>query len=245
MICKDCKTRNFMCETCMDIWRLTNNEINYEYDPRSVGDSTGLRFGVELELTGIIHPGLAKLICKEVAQVHGDSSVDGIEIVSDIINFEWYKNNKEKMESMPNMGQFGYSSRSAGMHVHVTKPGNQVIYDILTFFFTYPEFIFKFSKRSRRAFNQWAYMKPLSWLEQRGMSAISWVDKGNACSVRSQTLEFRLFRSTTNAKQFHANIQFSTALVQAGGKITTPEELLRFAETTDGYNELVEVLSAM
>jgi hypothetical protein len=157
-----------------------------------------------------------QIYCKE------DASIDGFEIITQPMTFEYQKQFgwRNILKQVHENGGRGYDSGKCGIHVHVTKEAYSPIlwWKVLLFTDNCRSYIQRFAQRNgnyryckyESSYNYGGYNSkkdtyPYSAEENRYV-AINFSD-------RHPTVEFRIFRSTTQHERFWASIEFVHALI--------------------------------
>lgn len=199
-----------------------------------------LYLGVELEIdegdnkeemVESIHEDMDWIYCKE------DSSLDdGIELVTHPCTLDFHLNNGygEKFKELISNGWRGHDTTTCGLHCHVNRKylGETLSERELTIAKImlvmdrlWDNGLVKFTRRTDAQLERWAKR---CYMEENGEDfhdfteekiiekASSYRDRGRyfALNLRnSNTIEFRLFRSTLNITTFNATLQFVSNLV--------------------------------
>ena len=177
---------------------------------------------------------------------------DGAELISKPIDREYLKktNLKSLLKSLHRIGCRSYESGECGIHIHVNKTllintyGNQERLDLAIFQFLkqYADFLKAFSKRSDDSLNRYAQLPSRTdntrWLKGERYRAI------NTCP--SETIEFRLYRGTTDYNRTYASILLSLAihdyLLYLGTNSTSNISLGRFLSSCLEYQFLTDYI---
>ena len=178
--------------------------------------------------------GGSTLYCKS------DSSLSsGFEIVSHPLSLKKHKKSKvwrDVMSLCRNDHAYSYKGDECGIHVHVGKQAlsNRDWWKLIMFFEHNKRILRKFSQRSMRRLNQWAKItetknhiknsikrennndiyKSIIYCCKNDIPPSSANGRYSAINVMNITVEFRLFRGTTNIDRFLNTIGFVDAIVE-------------------------------
>ena len=236
----------YYCDDCYEEHEdEENGELNsYNYKPQLKIYKTGnekekdLYIGFELETeqgsSSTSRDTMCKLLNKEINKddtfiyFKTDSSLNyGIEVVSHAFTWEYYKENKQKLEKMLKiLSENGYRSHdtsTCGLHVHInkkffgntTEEQNTNIDKLILFFEYFKDQIKIFSRR-----NDFHYCNFLS--DKKGIT-----EKKAICNLEkiknikystdryvtvnienSNTVEIRVFKGTLKPESFFASLEF-------------------------------------
>ena len=207
--CEDCY--NSECNVC-------NNLHNYCYKPDSIFFGGGDKFfGIELECSfddnydavEYIHNNYNFLYCKE------DSSVDGIEIVSHPMSYDFIKNNYVKAIEKVTDDYNGRGHNIGGMHVHINR--GQFIddehfskfYDLFNADIKFLEIIAQRSISDWGKINSYDGTKKLTdQVNYNGVGRYSAINLQNR-----ETIEIRIFNSNLRPDRILKNILFIIAMI--------------------------------
>lgn len=158
-----------------------------------------------------------------------DSSVNGFEIISQPMSIKYIKENESKFkkvfEYLTSQGYKSHDTNCCGLHIHVTRPSDEVIDRILFIMETYKNELIQFSRRANGNLNQWSQflsdysgkheqMKSLEFLKQvKNENSGTRYMALNLCN--NKTIEFRIFRGTLRFETYMASIELVYNLVSA------------------------------
>ena len=158
-----------------------------------------------------------------------DSSVNGFEIISQPMSIKFIKENESKFKKvfdyLTSQGYKSHDTNCCGLHIHVTRPTDEVIDRILFIMETYKNELIQFSRRTNGNLSQWSQflsdysgkheqMKSLEFLKQvKNENSSTRYMALNLCN--SKTIEFRIFRGTLRFETYMASIELVYNLVSA------------------------------
>ena len=186
----------------------------------------------------------------------GSLGVNGIEMIFQPMSYAYIKENQEKLfRALSTIDSTGYSSHDAGtcgFHIHVsrTEINNDILDRVLMIFENFKNELIAFSRRNEEQMRWCKFMctttratslNKESFEHARRYGAIN----GHGYVINNQnshTVEFRLFRGTTNKRTFMAAIQLVDNIVSIAQKRATIEGLtwLDIINYNEEYTELKE-----
>ena len=192
--------------------------------------------GIELE----VEPKMDYEICAEdtidnlgdKAYCKSDSSVNGYEIVTHPVTYEYAKSMswRDTLKQMRKRGTTSYKSGRCGVHIHVNKLAlNKFQWaSVIMFVDMYKREVKAISQRTTATLDRWSKIRGLrNYFEPtRANKSNTLVDLINYGRMRSsdrysaintqphRTVEFRLFRGTTKYESFIAYIEFVDCLTE-------------------------------
>ena len=190
----------------------------------------GIYFGLEIESEAREYEDLNSIasevrngIGKDKVHFEEDGSLDnGFETITEPMSYEFMKNNRivEGITSLLDCNGM-YASERCGLHIHITRTEevDRKIPKILSFLESNKEDIIIFSRRDEDSFHEWcefytdehtltAYEAERICLRPQG--------RRHMCInlTNSNTIEFRCFAGTLNAKTIYGCIEFILALLE-------------------------------
>ena len=219
---------------------ISNNGQGYSKvgtdDYRYQRDTQIKYLGIELE----VEPKIDYSNCAEStidnlgdkAYCKSDSSVQGYEIVTHPVTYEYAKSMswRDTLNKMRNRGTTSYKSGRCGVHIHVNKLAlNKFQWaSVIMFIDMYKRKVKAISQRTTATLDRWSkirgirhYFSPTS--ANRSNSLVDLIKYGRLHSserysaintMPNHTVEFRLFRGTTKYESFIAYIEFVDCLTE-------------------------------
>lgn len=198
---------------------------------RTSDDKDGERmFGIELEVAidedtaEGVHNIMNDKQEYERVIVEYDGSVDGYEIVSQPMTYSYIKANEDKWsELLKYLRQNGGKSHDAGtcgLHIHVSRPDEDIVNRVIMLMEIFKEELFKFSRRTREQVNSWS--KFLTDIDEN-IEVLTYkvIDEKKNCNryvalntTNNRTIEFRLWRGTLNDDTFFATLELVKNIVE-------------------------------
>ena len=194
----------------------------------------------------------------ELVKFENDGSLgaNGIEMIFQPMSYAYIKENQEKifraLEAIDNTGYSSHDAGTCGFHIHVsrTEINNDILDRVLMIFENFKNELIAFSRRNEEQMRWCKFMcttthatslNKASFEQARRYGSIN----GHGYVINNQnshTVEFRLFRGTTNKRTFMAAIQLVDNIVSIAQKRATIEGLtwLDIINYNEEYTELKE-----
>ena len=237
-----------LCPTCYEQRNndTKNKRLSYHgfsnwqkhYGADENENNTKRFYGVELEIDTQEDYTTEKVneICKKINNkinsiCEGDGSLNrqtGIEIITHPSTlkyyYEHYDDFNDTFKMLIDNGYLSHDLTQCGLHIHCTRPSDDVIDKILVVMEHYKSEILKFS---RRVNSQMHYCKFLSDYNNNKDSeffkALYYIKKDTTKNIdrymalnltNSKTIEFRIFRGTLNTNTFYSCLEFVKNIVE-------------------------------
>jgi formylmethanofuran dehydrogenase subunit E len=218
---------DYYCDGCCPCELL--HDSDYQPDlcfHKSTKDKrTKLYFGTEIELEEGCIESLSNYI-SDFFYLKEDASLDsGCETVTHPFTWNWYMENKNLFkEYFKKVQAYDFEAKcNCGMHVHLSKRAfsTKRLRNLLLLFYNNPEFIFSISGRKyESSLDEWAkldFPEDIDNLCKGGHDG-----KYRAVNLNNyDTVEIRVFGSTTDFEEFDFKISFVKAAFDFCGKTST------------------------
>jgi hypothetical protein len=186
-------------------------------------------------------------------EIGGDCSIEpddgdeGVEIKFHPSTFQWWCANKEEIKALLNTdGFYTGNEYRCGMHIHLNRCVTSAhLFRILRVFYTNLDFMFYFSDRDTKQWDEWSSADPDDLTDyEDAMNDDGIFNHASLIDLsHTNTIEFRGFAGTDCVDKFYANLQLVEAiriLTQTGD--VTIQEVYDFANSDPMFSELaVEV----
>lgn len=211
---------NYYCEDC---WRGSPESVimDYNYTPCFPNYGEERRFGVEIEVEGgrCLASDMRAAFDDDIYMKNDGSLDSGFEIITmpflfeDILRIASSVGNKAQ-----SLGLRG-DNDTCGIHVHVSRAGianiDETIAKLLLLFSIHSDEVERFARRDCK---QWAAISKKSKIEFEDDSKSGFRCEKNAryraINLQpSKTIEFRIFKGTTNGDTIKAILQFVNAVI--------------------------------
>lgn len=194
----------------------------------------------------------------ELVKFENDGSLgaNGIEMIFQPMSYKYIIESQEKLfRALKTVDTTGYSSHDAGtcgFHIHVsrTEIPNEVLDRILMIFENFKNELIAFSRRNEEQMRWCKFMCTTTRSSSLNKESFEHARRYGSINghgyvinnQNSQTVEFRLFRGTTNKRTFMAAIQLVDNIVSIAQKRETIEGLtwLDIINYNEEYTELKE-----
>ena len=255
------------CWYCAECYEKIKIIKSYDYVPdewifrKCDNENSPVYLGIELEVDTVdYYASHREYVAESLLEIFGDGdsvifkndgslSSDGFEIVSHPCSLNYHKNIMPWKDAFNEIRENGFRSHDAhtcGLHITVSKPCENEVAKLIIFFEKHWSKILKFSRRTQSQYKEWANR----YLEDDENISVDKVKDilESTCSkyrsiniVKSDVLEFRIFRGTLNTKTFYATLEFVHNLVKYV-KYTSLEEILNgtwydFVKWCEDYGE--------
>ena len=196
----------------------------------SMGENPGRFFGIEVETEapkGFTFPSCCRVIANLSPDnrwyAKRDGSLDcGAELVSHPISYSYWQSNDtvfSPLETLRAKGFRSYSTRTCGMHVHVSRSSISQLsqYKLVNFFRLHPEKIFRVSRRAQKErLDNYSrvFVGPRPTINGKIRREFAQNDRYEAINLcPRETVEFRIFRGTLDTDAIKRNIAFVQAVI--------------------------------
>lgn len=223
------------CENCgSDYWSSDGCDCgvkihSYSYKPNPIyfhnkKEKNKYYLGIELETES---KGNCKQTCAEqiyeisdLFYLKNDSSIeDGFEIVTHPFSELWFNDHKfifvELLNTLRNNRFRSYNTTTCGIHIHISKNylSGLDIAKLHLFFCQNENFIKTISQRSPNNLDQWGKIKKDKKEIYDNSKKKGSNERYTAINLQNKnTIEFRIFRGTTNNNSYFKNIEFVIAI---------------------------------
>jgi len=205
------------------IWNYTYTP-NLSFTSNPVDNTRGKYFNRELPFYGIeievdTPNGMqqtadkCRLMAAEDIYLKKDASIDGFEIVTHPSTFRAQKDLPwtDRLKELKKHGARGYNSGKCGIHIHVTKEAYSPIvwWKILMFSYRCSSQWKMFSRRNGN-YRYCPYVEPTQYENYHSKKNVypAVEDRYKHINITDKTVEFRMFRSTTDHDRFWATLEF-------------------------------------
>jgi hypothetical protein len=217
-----CRLHTPVLEDIM-IWNYTYTP-NLNFTSNAVDNTRGKYFNREMPFYGIeievdTPDGMqetankCKLMNADDIYLKRDASIDGFEIVTHPSTFRAQKDFPwtDRLKQLQKNGARGYNSGKCGIHIHVTKTAYSPIvwWKVLMFSYRCSSQWKMFARRNGN-YRYCAYTSP-SQYENYSIKKTMYPEvegRYKHINVTENTIEFRMFRSTTDPDRFWATLEF-------------------------------------
>lgn len=223
------------CSECFDELNM-QNIYNYHDYPDFVlkkcddEDEPEFYLGIEneIECYDLDRQQVAKQIYDNLdCYVAKDGSLNnGLEIITHPMSFKYLQEHKDEIkncfEKLSGEGCKSHDTDTCGLHIHVSRPCEDVVNKIILVMETYKNELIKFSRRSESNLNRWAQF--FSDNVERYFNSLQFIEEHKNDNPKrylalnlenDKTIEFRFFRGTLNFNTFMASIELINNLVNA------------------------------
>lgn len=236
-----------LCEKCYsrivfyNIYDYTaEHSINFTPYKTEADDEDCTLYGVELETekasgadywnndqTDIIKQAYPCRLARD-----GSLNSDGVEIISEPMSFRYWTSRESVIKNaFKELSHYriSHDSGSCGLHIHVTRPSEEVIDRILFIMEVYKNEFQKFARR-RSSWARWLSemeqyedadeIKTIKWCHDKKCMA-----QGHSCALNlgnRNTIEFRIFKGTLKFETFFASLELVKNLVEACSDLNRP-----------------------
>ena len=244
----------YLCRECQDnqishgvmAWHGFNNwkskKIETEKEPK-------FYIGTELEIdnkTNENESQAVQLITKNLDSVcERDSSLSsyGFEIISHPLSYKYIMSRadiiKDTFEQLQSLGYKSHDTSCCGLHIHVTRPSDEVIDRIIFIMETYKNEIEMFSRRANSTYARFWSSNIIDKEHLKALCKIKNIkndfshEKYMALNLQhNNTIEFRIFKGTLRAETYLASIEFVNNLVTLCSDLKKPLSAITWEELT-------------
>lgn len=227
------------CDACKKRVQSYSYSHNYNYIPSKIEDepSDTTLYGSELEITKgslweedeellKIRDTYPNIICND-----GSICGNGFEIISMPMSLRKWKSQELKIKHLfdylISKGYTSHDNGSCGLHIHATRPSDEVIDRIIFIMEFYKEELKKFARRGGNSYNCWYSEYNTSNIEKlKCLSEVKDVWNSNRYMVlntrNEKTIEFRLFRGTLNFETYFATLELVDNIMRLCGDLKKP-----------------------
>ena len=254
MLCDECYNFINNCEhASVNPYMFTNS---YEYKPQRtrrerVAD-VPFYLGVELECEcEHINTQLELRDIKNsipcIMATDGSLSTRGaVEIITEPLSFKKWKelepNFKALWKRLIHYGYKSHDARTTGLHIHVTRPSDEVIDRILFIMETYKNELVKFARRGSVSYCTW-YSDDYHYSNEQ-LKSLDFIKNNKNTSERylalnltnTKTIEFRFFKGTLNGQTYMACVELINNLVTLCSDLKRPLSRITWNLLTQGTN---------
>lgn len=248
------------CQSCYeDIERDASDYIHdYSYKPYFPNYHSERRFGLEIEVEG--DRDTAKELCEELREVYckNDGSLnDGFEIVTNPLLFDDAIRIGKRIGDICRENGAKGDNGTCGIHVHVSRGGikneSETVSKMLILMYRLKDTIERFARRSESRWAKVSYKtKSMYDSDPAGFIAEECRERYRAINLRNdKTIEFRIFKGTTNSRTIAAIVQFVNAFIDYCEQVDFNEienvswrDIFADKEGEEGYSELFDFMKS-